>query len=274
MTGKRKKIGLALGGGFARGLAHIGVLEVLEREGIPIDIIAGTSIGSAVGALYARETNATLVKKQAQSLDWKRVAALVDPIFSKGGLLGGRRVTKLLEHFIGDIRFKELEIPLACVATDLYSGEEIIIDKGPVIDAVRASISIPLVFSVVKRDGRFLVDGGLVNQVPVSVARQMGADFVIAVDVVPTRPERADYLAKHKEKKEPGILQVMIQTIYLATYRAAEMTTCDADVLIHPRLAHIQPQEFYRAGECVLEGELAALDSIPQIKKSLLDLSS
>lgn len=274
MTGKRKKIGLALGGGFARGLAHIGVLEVLEREGIPIDIIAGTSIGSAVGALYARETNAALVKKQAQSLDWKRVAALVDPIFSKGGLLGGRRVTKLLEHFIGDIRFDKLEIPLACVATDLYSGEEVIIDKGPVIDAVRASISIPLIFSVVKKDGRFLVDGGLVNQVPISVAKQMGADFVIAVDVVPNRTERANYLAKHKENKEPGIFQVMVQTIYLATYRNAELATDLADVVIHPSLAQIQPQEFYRARECILEGELAALDRIPQIKKSLAALSA
>jgi NTE family protein len=269
MTGNKKKIGLALGGGYARGLAHIGVLEVLEREGIPIDVIAGTSIGSVVGALYARETNATLVKKQALSLDWRRVATLIDPIFSRGGLLGGKRVIKLLQRFIGDIQFDELDIPLSCVATDLTTGEEVVLNEGSVIDAVRASISIPMIFSVVKKEGRYLVDGGLANQVPISVAKQMGADFVIAVDITPTSTERAKYLAKHKENKEPGILQVMLQTIYLATYRNAEMSSDCADVLIHPSLAHIGPGDFHRARECILEGELAALDRISQIKRSL-----
>ncbi|MBN1367117.1 MAG: patatin-like phospholipase family protein [Dehalococcoidales bacterium] len=274
MTEKRKKIGLALGGGFARGLSHIGVLEVLEREGIPIDVIAGTSIGSVVGALYARETNAALVKKQALSLDWRRVASLVDPIFAKGGLLGGRRVIKLLERFIGNVQFNELAIPLSCVATDLITGEEVILNQGSVTEAVRASISIPMIFSVVKRNGRFLVDGGLVNQVPVSIAKKMGADFVIAVDITPTRTERANYLAKHKEDKEPGILQVILQTVYLATYRYGEMTTAGADVVIHPSLAHIGAGEFYRARECILEGELAAVDSISKIKHSLAAASS
>ena len=274
MVRSKKKIGLALGGGFARGLAHIGVLEVLEREGIPVDIIAGTSIGAAVGALYARETNAALVKQQAVSLDWKRVAALVDPVFTGGGLLGGRRVNKLLERLIGNVQFNALSIPLSCVATDLITGEEVIINQGPVIDAVRASISIPMIFSVVKRDGRILVDGGLVNQVPISVAKQMGADFVIAVDVVPTRTERADYLARHKEDKAPNFVQVMLQTIYLATYRNAEISSEEADVVIHPAVAHIGPGEFYRGRECILAGELAALDRISRIKHLVAAVSS
>jgi NTE family protein len=273
MVQNRKKIGLALGGGYARGLAHIGVLEVLEREGIPIDIIAGTSIGSIVGALYAKEKDATLVKKQAMSLDWKRMAILVDPIFSKGGLLGGKRIMNLLRRFIGDVRFSDLGIPLSCIATDLISGDEVVLNEGSVIEAVRASISIPIIFSVVKRDGRFLVDGGLVNQVPISVAKQMGADFVIAVDITPTKTERANYLAKHKEEKEPGILHVMMQTIYLASYRNADTCGQNADVVIHPSLAHIGPGEFHRARECILEGELAALDSISQIKKALVATS-
>ena len=244
---------------------------MLEREGIPIDVIAGTSIGSVVGALYARETNATLVKQQALSLDWKRFARLIDPIFRKGGLLGGKRVNDLIRRFIGDIQFSDLEIPLSCVATDLFSGDEVVISSGSVIEAVRASISIPMIFSVVKKDGRILVDGGLANQVPISVAKQMGADFVIAVDITPTRTERANYLVKHKEEKEPGIIQVMLQTVYLATYRNAEMSTDCADVVIHPSLAHIAPGEFYRARECILEGEMAALDRISQIKRSLAD---
>ncbi len=272
MTRTKKKIGLALGGGYARGLAHIGVLEVLEREGIPIDLIAGTSIGSLVGALYAREKDATLVKKQAMSLDWRQVAILVDPIFSKGGLLGGRRIARLMQKYIGDVKFNELEIPLSCVATDLITGDEVVIDKGSVIEAVRASISIPMIFSVVKKDGRYLVDGGLVNQVPVSVARRMGADYIIAVDITPNKAERAKYLETHKEDKAPGIFQVMMQTIYLSTYRSAEMSSDTADVVIHPSLAHIGPGEFHRARECILEGELAALDRISQIKRSLIQV--
>ncbi len=270
----KKKVGFALGGGYARGLAHIGVLEVLEREGIPVDLIAGTSIGSLVGALYAREKDATLVKKQAMALDWRQVAVLVDPIFSRGGLLGGRRIIRLLQRYIGDVKFEELELPLSCVATDLITGDEVILDKGSVIEAVRASISIPVIFSVVKKDGRFLVDGGLVNQVPVSVAKKMGADYVIAVDITPNKTERAKYLETHKEVKEPGIFQVMMQTIYLSTYRSAGMSSETADVVIHPSLAHIGPGEFHRARECILEGELAALDRVSQIKRALKEFES
>ena len=273
MVQNNRKIGLALGGGYARGLAHVGVLEVLEREGIPIDIIAGTSIGSAVGALYARQKDAAQVKKEAMSLDWKRLAILLDPIFSKGGLLGGKRIMNLLRRFIGDVKFNDLEIPLACIATDLFTGEEVVLNEGSVIEAVRASISIPLIFSVVNWEGRYLVDGGLVNQVPISVAKQMGADFVIAVDITPSKGERASFLAKHKEGKGPGILQVMAQTIYLSSYRNAEMSSQHADVIIHPSLAHIGPGEFYRARECILEGELAALDHIPHIKRLLTAVS-
>ena len=274
MDKNKIKIGLALGGGLARGIAHIGVLEVLEREGIHIDIIAGTSIGSAVGALYAKEKKAALVKAQAKSLDWKRVAALVDPVFSAGGLLGGRRIMNLLRRFIGDVKFRDLEIPLACVATDLISGDEVILNKGSVIEAVRASISIPVIFSVVRKDGRFLIDGGLVNQVPISVAKKMGADFIIAVDISPTKTERAEYLAQHRERKIPSIFQVMAQTIYLSSYRNAEMSPQHADAVIHPSLAHIGPGEFHRAMECILAGELAALDRISQIKRSLAALES
>lgn len=175
----------------------------------------------------------------------------------------------LLRRFIGDVEFSELEIPLTCVATDLTSGDEVVLNEGRVIEAVRASISIPVIFSVVKKDGKLLVDGGLVNQVPISVAKQMGADLVIAVDITPTKTERANYLAKHKEEKEPGILQVMMQTIYLASYRNAETCGQNADVIIHPSLAHIGPGEFHRARECILEGELAALDHLAQIKRAL-----
>jgi len=263
------KVGLALGGGYARGLAHIGVLEVLEREGIPIDFIAGTSIGALIGALYAREKEAALIKKQTTGLDWVGLASLIDPVVPKSGLITGKRVTNLLKRFMGDITFKELDIPLACVATDIISGDEIVIDEGSVLEAIRASISIPVIFTVVKKDGRFLVDGGLVNNVPVSVARKMGANYVIAVDVTPSRKERQEHLLQHAEIKEPGMLQVMVQSMYITTYRSAHNVTAGADTVIHPKLAHINPSDFHKMRECILEGELSAVDMIPKIKRDL-----
>ena len=268
---RRKKIGLALGGGYARGLAHIGVLEVLEREGIPVDMIAGTSIGALIGALYARKKDATLLKKQAMQLDWVAVTSLIDFTLPRSGLIRGQRITNLLERLIGDVHFSDLSLPLACVATDIITGDEVILTDGPVLEAVRASISIPVIFTVVKKNGRYLVDGGLVNPVPVSVVKSMGADFVIAVDVTPDRMERARYLSSKTEPdKEPGILQVMVQSIYISTYLTARTVTEGADIVIHPNLAHIGPAEFHRGGECILEGELAAVDKISALKRQLV----
>jgi NTE family protein len=270
----RPKVGLALGGGYARGLAHIGVLEVLERENIPVDIISGTSMGALVGALYAREREAAIIKKQATQLDWVSLATLIDPAIPRSGLITGRRVTNLLKRFIGDVTFQELGIPFACVATDIISGDEVVIKEGKVVDAVRASISIPVIFTAVKKDGRFLVDGGLVNNVPVSVARHMGADYIIAVDVTPSRKERAEHLVQNAEVKEPSLLHVMVQSIYITTYLSARAVTEGADVVIHPKLANINPGDFHKARECILEGEFSAVDMVPKIKRDLAALKT
>jgi NTE family protein len=266
-----KKVGLALGGGYARGLAHIGVIELLEKEGIPIDLIAGTSIGALVGALYAHTLNISEIKKQAGQMDVAGVTALVDLTLPRSGIMGGRRVTNFLHRMLSETRFEDLKLPLSCVATDIISGDEIVINEGSVLEAVRASISIPVIFSVLLKHGRYLVDGGLVNPVPVSVAKQMGADFIIAVDVTPDKVERANYLKEHSEKKPPNIFQVMVQSIYITTYLSARKDTEGADAIIHPHLVHIAPNEFYRAGEAILEGEMSAIDSLQDIKRKLAD---
>jgi NTE family protein len=265
----RKSVGLALGGGYARGLAHIGVLEVLEREGIPIDMIAGTSIGALIGALYARQTDAGKIKEQAMLLDWMGTTALVDLAFPKSGLIGGKRITNLLRRFIGNATFSELNIPFACVATDIMTGDEVTIDQGSVLEAVRASFSIPLIFTVVKNQGRYLVDGGLVNPVPVSLLKKMGADFIIAVDVTPDIKDRANYIRKDDPVKEPGLFQVVAQTIYISTYFTAKASAEGADITIHPHLTHVGPGEFNRVRECILEGELAAVDELAHLKRHL-----
>jgi NTE family protein len=272
MPQSRPKVGLALGGGAARGIAHIGVLEVLEREGIPIDMIAGTSAGALVGALYAREKDAVLMKKQAMALDWVALTSLVDLTLPKNGFISGNRLTRLLGRFIGEVDFKDLEIPLSCIATDIISGNEVVMQEGSVLEAVRASISIPIIFAVIKNHNRYLVDGGLVNPVPVKTVKDMGADFVIAVDVTPDKAEREAFLRKSNEVKEPSLFQVIVQSIYIATYYTARSSSDGADEVIHPQLAHISPGEFHRSKELILQGELAAVDSVSKIKRHLAAL--
>ena len=178
------RIGLALSGGGARGWAHIGVLEVLREEGIAVYCIAGTSMGALVGAVYAAGRLDDL-RHVAVDLDWKRVLGYFAEFSLPGsGLIDGRKVRQFLHEYIGATTIERLNLPFAAVATNIETGSEVILRDGDVVDAVRASIAIPGLFTPGRRDGAFLVDGGLVNPIPVSVARALGADVVIAVDVV------------------------------------------------------------------------------------------
>ena len=180
-----KKIGYALGGGAARGLSHIGVLKVLEEHNIFPDIITGTSMGALIGALYAGGITISDIKQLALRLDFKRLVLLADITLPLSGLMGGKRVISLLKSILGDLTFSQLKYDFACVATDINTGEQVILREGSLIEAVRASISLPGIFTPVRIKGRYLVDGGLVNEVPVSVCRQMGAEYVVGVNVIP-----------------------------------------------------------------------------------------
>lgn len=269
---KKIKVGLALGGGAARGLAHIGVLEVLQREGIPIDMIAGTSIGGLVGAFCARGQDFGLLKDMAVKINLVKMLSLADLALPKSGLFGGKAVISMLEKMMGnDVKFEELPIPLALVATDIITGEEVVIDRGSVLEGVRATISIPGIFTVAKRQGRYLVDGGLVNPVPVSVLKDMGADFIIAVNVMPDVGDRVRHLKKEGKKdwKEPNIFNVILQSLYIGTYIIAKASTEGADIVINPDTAHISPGDFHHARECIEEGEKATREAMPEIKRKL-----
>ncbi len=264
---RKRKVGLALGTGAARGLAHIGVLEVLEKEGIPIDMIAGTSAGAAIGAFYAQGKDASKIKGLALDLGWKRLASLVDMALPRTGFIKGRKIKDLLALFIGgDIKFSDLKIPFTCVAADIMTGEEVVISQGSVLEGIRASISIPVIFTVVKWKGRYLVDGSLVNPVPVSVLRDMGADFIIAVNVIPTIRDRAQRMEKIKE---PHIISVIMQSLYIGSYSLVRSSLEGADIVIEPRMADITYGDFYRAEECILQGALATQGSILEIKRQL-----
>lgn len=183
---RKKKIGLVLGSGAARGLAHIGVIKALQEKNVPIDLIAGSSIGALVGACYAKAGSIAEFEQVVLRTDWRRLLQLADfnlALMFKG-FVQGQKVKELLRTIIGDVHFKDLKIPLAIVATDLHTGESIVIKDGPVLEALRATISIPVVFTPLKFAERFLVDGGIVNPLPVKIARQMGANYIIACNTV------------------------------------------------------------------------------------------
>jgi NTE family protein len=273
---KKRKVGLALGGGAARGMAHIGVLEMLETENIPIDMIAGTSAGAAVGALYAQGKSTEELKKLAQSWNWKQRAQIIDLALPRSGFIAGRRIKKLLKSIIGDVSFNELNIPFACVATDVITGEEVVINKGSVLEAVRASISVPIIFSVVKHGGRYLVDGGLVNPVPVSVLKDMGADFIIAVNVTPrlkTTPEavylKESYTNSVLKIKEPNLFGVIMKIFSITNSQIVDASLSGADVIIEPRMVGIGMADFSHAEKCITEGGLSAIDAVLEIKRQL-----
>ncbi|MFH0769051.1 MAG: patatin-like phospholipase family protein [Chloroflexota bacterium] len=265
------KVGLALGSGVARGLAHIGVLEVLEREAIPIDIICGTSMGAVIGAACAGGNSASEIKEFALDLGWKKMLPLLDPAVPKTGFIGGRRIKKQLKEIIGEVSFADLDKPFACVATDVITGEEVVFRDGPVLDAVIASISLPIIFRVAKWQGRYLVDGTLTTPVPVRVLKEMGADFIISVNVL-HHPGEKNHLHPEdvREMKEPNIFNIMIQTVNILASHLVKSSLSGADIVIEPNMIGIGLTDFGKAEECIRRGEQAAQESIPEIKRRLL----
>ncbi|UCC16204.1 MAG: patatin-like phospholipase family protein [Dehalococcoidales bacterium] len=257
----RKKVGLALGSGAARGLAHIGVLRVLERAGIPVDMIAGTSIGAFVGALCAHGKRADEILEIARDIGTHRLSYLVDMSLPRTGLIKGKKLENKLAQLYDGVEFNDLKLPFKCMATDIDTGKAVIMDKGLVWTAVRASISLPVILAVKKRENRYLVDGGLVDPVPVDVVRKMGADIVIAVNVMPE--------TRSKSNAEPGIFDVIMQTIYIVSTYVAKDSLEGADIVIEPDVAGFKLSDFHKVDECVKLGEEAADNAVPRIKRLL-----
>ena len=180
--GQDLKVGLALGSGSARGWAHIGVIKALAEAGVRVDFVAGTSIGALVGAIYA-SGNIDDLRDAAVRLDCRQIARFLDIGFPKAGLIDGKKIADHIRSHVQDRNMEDLSVPFRAVATDLTTGREVVLQDGDVVEAVRSSISVPGVFAPVRKGSMILVDGGLVNPVPVSSVRDMGADFVIAVDL-------------------------------------------------------------------------------------------
>ncbi|MFA5317732.1 MAG: patatin-like phospholipase family protein [Dehalococcoidales bacterium] len=265
-----KKIGLALGSGSARGLAHVGVLKVLERAGVTPSFITGTSAGALIGALYARGQSAAQIEDLIlEQIDWKKMPRLFDLTLPRTGFIAGRRLINLIKQIIGgDVDFADLDIPFACVATDIDTGYEVVLNRGSVAEAIRASISIPVIFSVANHQGRRLVDGSLTTAVPVSLARELGADYVIAVNVLPEKlealPGSVSKVAAHRAVH--NIFNVILQSIYITIHQQIEVCLAGADCVIKPDVGYIGSGDFLRARELFLEGEAAAMAALPEIK--------
>lgn len=256
MKSEKKTVGLALGGGSARGFAHIGVLKVLEEACIPLDLIVGTSMGAVVGAFYCSGMSMRMMERLAQHIQRNH---WMDWTFPRLGLATGDKMEQLVSFLIRNKTFAELSKPFAVVATDLGRGEKVVIREGPVGRAVRASASIPGVFCPVEYLGRTLVDGAVVERVPVSTARELGADVVIAVDV-------GIYLDGNKVHH---ILDVIAQSLDIMQRDLCRFSTDQADLVIYPQMREIQPGQFHKAAEAMLAGEDAARAMLPQILELL-----
>ncbi len=195
------KLALVLGGGGARGLAHIGVIKVLEEYGIKVDLVVGTSMGAFVGGFYAAGIKAKEMEDIALSVDKIMVAKMLAPGLSTSGFVDKERIRKYLKQFVGELNIEQLQIRFASVATDLITGEEVIIDKGSLVEAIMASIAIPALFQPVLHSNRYLIDGGLTNPLPVSAAQKLNAERIIAVNVAPN-PDRIKKIINDKKNND------------------------------------------------------------------------
>jgi NTE family protein len=254
---ERVKIGLALGAGAARGLAHIGVLEVFEENGIPIDLIAGCSMGSVIGCMYANGTSARMIHGIAAQICAMEYRKLFDITLPRTGLIRGQRVDTIIRTLTGDRTIEQLKMPFATVSACLEDGTTRVFKSGKVSDAVRASISIPGVFEPVMLEGKTYVDGGVQDRVPATVARGMGADIVIAVDV--------GYRGEPRPTPK-NIIDVMIVSFELLEWEAMKNRMLDADIVVAPDTRNVNPAMFNQVEECVEKGRAAALASMDQLK--------
>ena len=293
---RKPRIGLALGSGSARGWAHIGVVRALEERGIKFDLICGTSIGALVGAVYA-SGQLDQLEDWVTSLVWSRVVRLMD-ITWKGGLIRGQRLFNLFRATFKDVDLAELGTPFGAIATELSSGREVWLRQGKLLDVVRASCAMPGLFTPVVHCGTVLVDGGLVNPVPVSMCRALGAELVIAVDLswgklgpyrnlgreLPAPPESPSWIGRltngwlggvqktGEEPRIPSIFEVFNTALDIVEQRVARSRLAGdpADVLITPLLPDFGTMEYHRATEAIAEGRAAVERMMPLIERVIL----
>jgi NTE family protein len=256
----RPKIALVLGGGAARGFAHVGVIRALEQERIPIDMIIGTSVGSLIGAMYAADKNSfelewTAFKLESGDIfDYNLLSAVTGM-----GLVKGDRLEDFVKDKVKVSRIEQLKIPFAAVATDLNLGTKVVISQGSIAKAVHASSAIPGVFKPVEYNGKLLVDGGVIENIPISVAREMGADIVIAVDI-------SENVTNYNIT---NIVDVIIQSVNIMFNENVNAHKKDADVLISPKVGDVAMLDFNQKKRCMQAGIEAVQLAMPYIRNRI-----
>ncbi len=257
------RLGLALGSGAALGLAHIGILKVLEEEGVTIDVLAGTSMGALVGGLWASGKSAADIEDIIGKFRRKiENIKLMDFTFPRSGMLKGIVVRNFLQKHFGDRTFYDLKLPFRVVACDIETRQEVVIDKGGLVDAVLASISVPGVFEPVRLDGKILVDGGIINPVPTNVLSLMGINKIIAVNTLPS----PDDVVRSK-KKVTNIFDIIVNSVQAGEYILAEMSCQNADVAMHPIVPTMDWYEFFKLDLAIARGEEEAKRFLPAIRE-------
>ncbi|KEO81936.1 patatin-like phospholipase family protein [Tumebacillus flagellatus] len=254
---RKPRIGLALGAGGARGFAHVGVLQVLEKMGIEIASIAGSSMGSMVGAFYCNGMDTKYLEQLAVNLKRRH---WIDFTVPKMGFVNGTRIMEMVRFLTKGQNIEDLRVPLAIVATDVERGERVVFREGPIDQAVRASISIPGIFIPHRYQGRLLIDGGVIDRVPIHVAREMGADIVIAVDVG----------LFDRETQVKSIFDVIFQSIEIMEREILRSRMLDADLVIRPDVGHISSTAFTQIDEAVRLGR-EATERVAELIRSTID---
>jgi NTE family protein len=291
MTGTKATLGIALGSGGARGWAHIGVLAALEEAKLPPDIVCGTSIGAVIGAVHLAGHLGEFAKF-VRRLTRLRVSQFFDLKLGAGGMIAGRRVSKVLQPMLRETRIEALPRRFGCVATDLATGEEVWLREGRVLDAVAASYAIPGLFPSIQLGGRWLFDGALTNPVPASLARALGADVVVAVDVnagilaplafetdqvsLPAqRSISGGFMRRMLERRQggPSAFGAMSRALQIMQTRMSRIRLAEDPpaIMLRPEVGRIGPLEFYRAEECIAAGEAAVRAVLPALREAVAE---
>jgi len=288
VTKDKLNIGLALGGGGARGLAHIGVIKVLERENIPIDLITGTSMGAIIGGVYALEKDILSIEKNTKKYsdigrfdidfiisekdrkDKPFILKKVSEFLKKGYILNlefrqryineGEELRKVIKELVDDKTFEDTKIPFAAVAADLVKGEKVILQTGKLFDALLASASIPGMFPPLMANRKVLVDGGIVEVVPIEAARSLGANFIIAVNVSSTLKKRYEF---------SNAVEILFWSDSITSNELRKLQLSFADVVITPKVERFHWSDFSKPEKCIKEGEIAAQNSMSELKEKL-----
>lgn len=259
MTGN-PRVAIVLGAGSARGLAHIGVLQVLRENEIDFDFIVGSSMGAMVGSIYACGADLYMLDRMIEHMNTR---LLVDIMVPRMGFIAGNRISEFLDLVTKKKSFAQLDFPVTVISTDLVTGQKVVMSEGSVTEAVRASISIPGVFVPLVKDDMVLVDGAVSDRLPIEVAREMGADLVIAVDVTYGAGKKTEF---------DGAMDVILTALEIMGQYHFDAVNVNADILIQPAVRHINPRDFDRSREIVDQGRRAAAEKVAETKDRIARL--